>query len=297
MLAPDHPNLVPAPPHEPEVTALIEHADLAIVIGSDLDQMNTMEWRLPLPARRVAINVDAADAAKNYPMVGRDRDRRARRRARRRASSREREPWAGDLPALGRAIRGRIAAEPATTATRSNSSSAPKLRCLHDATVFADMCIAGYWLAGHYRVPTRRGLHYPMGWGTLGFALPAAIGRVGRRAADRSRSSATAACCSASASSRRWPRRNAACTIVVVDDGGYGMLRYGTATTAANELPAVDFVGAADAFGIPAVRVEGVGTDYAHGPRRRGRLPHARSRARTRPAAPTRHDNAVLADN
>jgi len=41
------------------------------------------------------------------------------------------------------------------------------------------------------------------------------------------------------------------------------MLRYGHAETAANELPPVDFVQAAGAFGIPATRVEGVGTDYA----------------------------------
>jgi thiamine pyrophosphate-dependent acetolactate synthase large subunit-like protein len=41
------------------------------------------------------------------------------------------------------------------------------------------------------------------------------------------------------------------------------MLRYGTAQTRANELPAVDFVQAANAFGIAATRVEGVEHDYA----------------------------------
>ena len=69
VLAADHPLLVGAPPHEPPVIELIEHADLAIVIGSDLDAMNTMGWRLPLPDRRVAINIDPADAAKNYSMA------------------------------------------------------------------------------------------------------------------------------------------------------------------------------------------------------------------------------------
>ncbi len=43
-------------------------ADLAIVIGSDLDAMTTMAWRLPFPDRRVAINVDPTDATKNYSM-------------------------------------------------------------------------------------------------------------------------------------------------------------------------------------------------------------------------------------
>ena len=50
LLAPDHPLLVPAPPHEPEVTALDRRVPISsIVVGSDLDQMNTMQWRLPLP--------------------------------------------------------------------------------------------------------------------------------------------------------------------------------------------------------------------------------------------------------
>src|SRR5690606_28381692 len=107
LLAPEHPLLVPAPPHEPEVTALIERADLAIVIGSDLDQMNTMQWQLPLPERSVAINVDPADATKNYAMdavVAAD----ARVVEALTRGLAQRDPWAGDLAELGRAVRDRI---------------------------------------------------------------------------------------------------------------------------------------------------------------------------------------------
>ena len=35
--------------------------------GSDLDGMMTQGWAMPSPPRLVALNVDAADAAKNYP--------------------------------------------------------------------------------------------------------------------------------------------------------------------------------------------------------------------------------------
>ena len=45
-----------------------------------------------------------------------------------------------------------------------------------NAVVVADMCIPGYWLAGLGRVPAPRRLQYPMGWGTLGYAFPAALG-------------------------------------------------------------------------------------------------------------------------
>ncbi|HWS46509.1 MAG TPA: thiamine pyrophosphate-dependent enzyme, partial [Acidimicrobiia bacterium] len=259
LLAPDHPLLVPAPPHEPEVTALIERADLAIVAGSDLDQMNTMQWRLPLPERRVAVNIDGADAAKNYPMTAVvESDARVLELT---ANELEpRETWAGDLGALGTAIRARLAADPATrdavTFLESTEAALPP-----DVAVFADMCIAGYWLAGHFRVETRRGLHYPMGWGTLGFAFPAAIGAstVRPTVAVAGDGGALFALGELSALAEL----GTPCTLVVVDDCGYGMLRYGYTTTAANDLPPVDYAAIARAFGIASASIDGVGSEYA----------------------------------
>ena len=45
-----------------------------------------------------------------------------------------------------------------------------------DAIVVADMCIPGYWLAGFYTPAARARLQIPLGWGTLGYAFPAALG-------------------------------------------------------------------------------------------------------------------------
>jgi thiamine pyrophosphate-dependent acetolactate synthase large subunit-like protein len=259
LLAPDHPLLVPAPPHEPEVTGLVTRADLAIVIGSDLDQMNTMQWRLPLPERRVAINLDEADAIKNYAMddvLVTD----ARITEALAGDLEVREPWAGDLGELGRTVRARIAAD-SETADAIAFLEHTEAALPSDATVFADMCIAGYWLAGHLRVETNRGLHYPMGWGTLGFALPAAIGASTSRptVAFVGDGGALFALGELSALAEL----NTPCTIVVVDDNGYGMLRYGAHETRGNELPPVDFVQAAQAFGFPAERIDGLGPEYA----------------------------------
>ena len=170
----DHPLLVGAPPHEPPVIDLIEQADLVIVIGSDLDAMTTMAWRLPLPERRVAINIDPTDAAKNYSM---DAVLAAEARVTELVADAipPREPWAGDLAALVKTLRDELRTAPETAESieflEHTEAALPA-----DAVVFADMCIPGYWLAGHYRVRTPRSLHYPMGWGTLGFAFPAAIG-------------------------------------------------------------------------------------------------------------------------
>ena len=66
LLPPEHPCAVPGPAHVPEVGALWDEADVVLAVGSDLDAMMTQNWRMPRPPRLVAVNVDAADAAKNW---------------------------------------------------------------------------------------------------------------------------------------------------------------------------------------------------------------------------------------
>ena len=65
-IAAGHPLHVGLPPHVPEIGAVWDEADLVIAVGSDLDGMMTQNWRMPAPQRLVAINVDEADAAKNW---------------------------------------------------------------------------------------------------------------------------------------------------------------------------------------------------------------------------------------
>jgi acetolactate synthase-1/2/3 large subunit len=263
VLAPDHPLLVGAPPHEPEVTALIEQADLLIAVGSDFDQMNTMAWRLPLPARRVAINLDAADATKNVTFDGVD-ESDARFAGAIADAVPEREPWIDDVAGVGSAIRARLAADDDTrNAVEFLEHTEAALGA--GTVAFVDMCIAGYWLAGHLRVGMPRSLHYPMGWGTLGFALPAAIGF----AATRPDAPTVAFVGDGGAlfglgELSALAEHRSPCTLVIVDDDGYGMLRYGhEGEDIGSDLPEVDFVAVAAGFGIEAERVEGVGPDYA----------------------------------
>jgi acetolactate synthase-1/2/3 large subunit len=260
VLPAGHPHLVPAPPHEPEVTELIRQADCTIAIGSDLDYMNTMGWKLPLPSPITAINVDATDATKNYdveqviPFDADDAPYTLR-------DVQERAPWFGDLAALGKTIRERLRATrdtaDAITFLESTEAALPD-----DTTVFADMCITGYWLAGHYAVHRARGLHYPMGWGTLGWAFPASIGAAcaGRRsvafAGDGGMLFAVGELATVA-------QEQLALTVVVVDDGGYGMLRFGHEhERIGSDLSPVDFVAVARGFGIEAEAVDGVGAAY-----------------------------------
>jgi acetolactate synthase-1/2/3 large subunit len=263
VLSPDHPLLVGGPPHEPEVTELIASADLLIAVGSDLDQMNTMAWRLPLPERRVAINVDPDDATKNITMDGvAESDARVAGVLADAISARA--PWAAGVDGLGARIRARLAAD---VETRDAIEFLEHTEAALGAgtVVVADMCIAGYWIAGHLRVDTPRSLQYPMGWGTLGYALPAAIGTAATRAdlptvAFVGDGGALFALGELSALAEH----GSSCTVVVVDDGGYGMLRYGhDGEEIGSDLPRVDFQAVAEGFGIDAVTVDGVGSDYA----------------------------------
>lgn len=45
-----------------------------------------------------------------------------------------------------------------------------------DAAIVCDMAVGAYWVGGYSSQPRPRRLVHSVGWGTLGFALPAAIG-------------------------------------------------------------------------------------------------------------------------
>ena len=161
-----------------------------------------------------------------------------------------------------------------------------------DAAVVCDMCIPGYWLGGFIRVPAPRRLAYPMGWGTLGWAFPAAIGSaLGGAGPGRRRLRATAASSSRCGELATVAQERPPLTALVVDDGGYGMLRYDYERTGERpvgvDLHTPDFVALAQSFGVGAEAVDGLGDAFSAAlarPRRRSRAQRPRG-ARRAPAA------------
>jgi len=284
LLAGD-PSLVGLPPHVPEAGELWDRADLVVAVGSDLDGMNTMNWRLPQPPRLVAVNVDADDATKNYradavvvadAVLGCEELLEALEEGGERAPAGYASPvcelpgmaadaWPGDLHGRRAAARRRLRGEhPQELAfLEAFARAVPP-----DAVVVADMCIPGYWLAGFHDVPAPRRFQYPMGWGTLGYALPAAIG-----AALASPAAGAVAVCGdggflfacgelATVAQERPPL-----SLVIVDDGGYGMLRFDQQRTGSApfgvDLLTPDHVALAQAFGLRAEAVDGLGGAFA----------------------------------
>ena len=124
----------------------------------------------------VAINVDPADAAKNYRVdVVLDGDAATAARALAGAVAGARRWTTSRRACAGVRARG-VRARSTRRALRF--LDAISLRAARRRRAWScDMCIPGYWLAGfHARAGARAGSQYPMGWGTLGFAFPAALG-------------------------------------------------------------------------------------------------------------------------
>jgi acetolactate synthase-1/2/3 large subunit len=249
------------------VGALWDAADLVLSVGSDLDGVDTQNWRQPQPPVLVAVNVDAADAAKNLRAdVVLEADASEGCRALAAAlddavdgASPARAPWA-DLAAVRAAVR---AATPDDARAFLDVAAAA---LPDDAVVLADMCIPGYWLASYGRAPRPRSLHAPLGWGTLGWAFPAAVG------AAFAHEGPTVCVCGdggflfAPGELATVAQERPRLTTVIVDDGGYGMLRFdqdarGTPRHGV-DLVTPDLVALARSFGLHADAVDGLGEAF-----------------------------------
>ena len=245
-LPPGHPCLVPLPPHVKAAGDLWDAADVVLVVGSDLDAMNTQGFRQPRPPQ--LLSIDLVEPVTYPPDVWVKADARAGLEALAEAlADPGRRPWFA-LPHGREAYAG-----PETAFLDAVEQALP-----HDAVVVADMCVPGYWYVGFGRVAMPRGLAYPVGWGTLGFGFPAALGAAlsGRPTVALVGDGGFLFACGdlATAAQEQLP-----VTVVLVDDGGYGMLRYDFTQSGEQpigcELEPPDFVALARAFRVEAEEV------------------------------------------
>ena len=225
MLA-DLAGTVEVPPHEPTVAAQIAACDVLLVIGDELAGMTTRNWRMPVPPTIVAITDDDGASLGDYVLAARivgdvTTSVTALLDALGDADTVQTMPDGG---ALAAAVRGEIADDPRTSAASAFLTTLDE-GWPDSGAVVVDMCIAGYWIGGYSRQPRARRLQYPVGWGTLGFALPAAIGPAARGiptlvvVGDGGAAMGIGEL--ATYSQERLP-----VALLVVTDGGYGMLRF-----------------------------------------------------------------------
>ena len=131
-----------------------------------------------------------------------------------------------------------------------------------DGNLVCDMCIPGYWIGGFHGFHHPRKLHYPVGWGTLGFAFPAALGVALAGTGPTVSISGDGGFLFACGELATMAQERLPFTAVIVDDGGYGMLRYDQVKAGDEpygvDLHTPDFAAMAASFGVRAETVEGL---------------------------------------
>jgi acetolactate synthase-1/2/3 large subunit len=244
------------PPHVAPAGRLWDEADVVIAFGSDLDGMNTQNWLQPRPPKLVAVNVDRGDAAKNYGL-----DAAAEALDLERIRPRD---GVADLAKRLRQVRAeacRSLDDRALSFLDAVSYALPDT-----ANVVCDMCIPGYWIAGFHGFHHPRKLQYPMGWGTLGYAFPAALGASLAGTGPTVSISGDGGFLFACGELATMAQERLPFTAVIVDDGGYGMLRYDQELAGTEpfgvDLATPDFEALAKSFGVRAETVEGLEDEF-----------------------------------
>ncbi len=257
-----HPQVITSPVHEPEIAELIASADLLLGIGTSFDAMNTRNWGMPVPARVAVISLD--------PMVARTFTFAARVAAdlvvtldalveSMSGVDRVATPWADaniDATVLDATVRARLRTDDRVSGAMGLLDAVAQWP--DHGVIVCDMAVAGYWVGGYAPQPRARRLQYPVGWGTLGFGMPAAIG-------PASMGVPTLAVCGDGGpmftlgEMATFAQEQLPITLLIVDDGGYGMLRFDQQVFGHPErgvdLVTPDWSILADAFNIPSVMV------------------------------------------
>ena len=257
-------HLIDAPVHEPEVSSVLAQADLLMVLGSDFDAMNTKNWKLELPDTRIAITLGnqventigwsevlVADLSAALPILEMALDERA---------VGDRHLWLPDAAALRGRIFDRLRHD-ARVAEAIRFTDALEAGWSQDDAIVGDMAVAGFWATLYSYQSRPRRAQYPVGWGTLGYGLPAAMG-------PASQGIPTLAVCGnggpmfSLGELATFAQESLPITLLVVDDGGYGMLRFDQQTFGHPErgvdLLTPDWVALAGAFGISGVEIPDV---------------------------------------
>jgi len=170
-----HPACLGARLHRAPVQALLAAADVVVAVGTELAETDAWCERLDIPGRLVRIDIDAETAVRDYaPAAAVVGDARA--------------ALATLLEVLPETGRGFAAAEIAAVRTQvTNQMTALERRHVRllsalrealpaDAMVASDMTQIAYTGNEWFPCAQPRSWFHPVGYGTLGYALPAAIG-------------------------------------------------------------------------------------------------------------------------
>jgi thiamine pyrophosphate-dependent acetolactate synthase large subunit-like protein len=163
------------------VDAYLKQADVVIVIGSKLGAQATQMFQMSLPEKLIRIDIDPREmhlnAQPSMPLLG-----DAALVSERLVAALSDEVELAGVDQTEEAVALRASAEKtAWFAERRDYVDALRRAIPRDGILSTDMTMMSYVACGIYPVFEPRTFFFPSGFGTLGFALPAAIGaKVGR---------------------------------------------------------------------------------------------------------------------
>ena len=216
-------NYLNIPIHETEAEQLLAECEALLIFGSQLDGMNTKNWSIKFPKKILLVDANPKIALRNVSadLVLQTSDISSVITALK--SLPARSNWA-DVSEIAIQARKRIAASDKGKAGMALVTAIEK-SWPSENYIVCDMAISGYWTGVYLQAKRARQISYPVGWGTLGFGLPASLG-------PSSAGVATLVICGdggiafglgelATVAQEQLPL-----TILLHDDGGYGMLRF-----------------------------------------------------------------------
>ncbi len=175
-LPPEHPLHVGNWGNELPVREMLARSDLLVAVGTRFSYFPTGGWSLQLPDRMVQIDLDPEEIGRNYGVgVGVVGD-----------AALSLDLLLARLDAIGAPELASRAAEVADATGRISAAVGTPVEIdvlnqirkalPHDARVFNDPTTLAFWARSHWPAFQPRTWFVPSGFGTLGFALPAAIG-------------------------------------------------------------------------------------------------------------------------
>ncbi|MBH20502.1 MAG: hypothetical protein CML98_01855 [Rhodobiaceae bacterium] len=258
----DHPLHVGNWSNEKPVREFIDDTDLVIILGSRLSYFPTGGWTLKFPGKVIQIDIDPAELGRNHPVN------------------------LGVVSDLGNAL-GRINTIIDSKKIEFNTAERkPEIKVLLDrihralgkpvevevldqlrsalppeTIVFNDPTTIVFWMRSYWKTYLPRTWFVPSGFGTLGFALPSAIGaKVARPDVPVVAMHGDAGVMFTIQDLMTAVEHQISVILFVFNDQGYGVERrhqdnlYGRRSGV--DIKSPDFVGLAKSFGANAIRVD-----------------------------------------
>ena len=179
VMADDHPLCLGATLSLAPTQEMLASADVVVVVGSELAETDSWTDRLAIPGKLIRIDIDPSAAQRDYPAeVALVSDAGQALTALNAALDDAQSATACTITARDRDGVRKKCAKLASALSQTHMKVLEAMRGAlpDDAIVVTDMTQIAYTGNTYYPCTTPRSWYHPNGYGTLGYALPAAIG-------------------------------------------------------------------------------------------------------------------------